>query len=215
MQSIHLSCTCNPCFQTTPVEFLVLCVECFCLDRQIFHQPPDPNVPLPQPQSRLSSRRSRAICMSKGPRKPRSLYTPTLCLADAESEYQGEIKAPKRVGFDIYQTGSVYCVNAESAFMLIFLYVCLFIFSFIHFLAIKLLLHTLCYFNDLNIQTFGSVRNIMLRLGNFILLKLSTYIYNFPQQKYMELITLFLLEICLLALSLSFSFSCSLSYLMF
>ncbi|KAA8594041.1 hypothetical protein FQN60_004875, partial [Etheostoma spectabile] len=52
----------------------------------IFHQPPDPNVPLPQPQSRPGSRRSRAICLSTGPRKPRSLYTPTLCLADAESD---------------------------------------------------------------------------------------------------------------------------------
>lgn len=58
------------------------------LDLQIFHQPPDPNVPLPQPQSRPGSRRSRAICLSTGPRKPRSLYTPTLCLADAESEYR-------------------------------------------------------------------------------------------------------------------------------
>ncbi|KAM6932725.1 rho GTPase-activating protein 42 isoform 2-T2 [Lycodopsis pacificus] len=53
---------------------------------KIFHQPPDPNVPLPQPQSRPGSRRSRAICLSTGPRKPRSLYTPTLCLADAESD---------------------------------------------------------------------------------------------------------------------------------
>ncbi|XP_068570143.1 rho GTPase-activating protein 42 isoform X2 [Cebidichthys violaceus] len=53
---------------------------------KIFHQPPDPNVPLPQPQSRPDSRRSRAICLSTGPRKPRSLYTPTLCLADAESD---------------------------------------------------------------------------------------------------------------------------------
>uniref|UniRef100_A0A8D2ZI65 Rho GTPase activating protein 42 n=1 Tax=Scophthalmus maximus TaxID=52904 RepID=A0A8D2ZI65_SCOMX len=56
---------------------------------KIFHQPPDPNVPLPQPQSQPGSRRSRAICLATGPRKPRSLYTPTLCLADAESEYQG------------------------------------------------------------------------------------------------------------------------------
>ncbi|XP_056296265.1 rho GTPase-activating protein 42 isoform X2 [Pseudoliparis swirei] len=53
---------------------------------KIFHQPPDPNMPLPQPQSQPGSRRSRAICLSPGPRKPRSLYTPTLCLADAESD---------------------------------------------------------------------------------------------------------------------------------
>ncbi|XP_035479848.1 rho GTPase-activating protein 42 isoform X3 [Scophthalmus maximus] len=57
---------------------------------KIFHQPPDPNVPLPQPQSQPGSRRSRAICLATGPRKPRSLYTPTLCLADAESPCIGD-----------------------------------------------------------------------------------------------------------------------------
>ncbi|XP_057693961.1 rho GTPase-activating protein 42-like isoform X2 [Corythoichthys intestinalis] len=57
---------------------------------KIFHQPPDPNVPLVQPQSRPGSRRSRAICLSNGPRKPRSIYTPTLCLADAESPCIGD-----------------------------------------------------------------------------------------------------------------------------
>ncbi|CAN9510941.1 unnamed protein product [Ophioblennius macclurei] len=67
-------------FQNIVVEILI---ENFT---KIFHQPPDPNVPLPQPQSRPGSRRSRAICLSTGPRKPRSLYTPTLCLADAESD---------------------------------------------------------------------------------------------------------------------------------
>ncbi|KAK2912947.1 rho GTPase-activating protein 42 isoform X2 [Channa argus] len=64
-------------FQNIVVEILI---ENF---NKIFHQPPDPNVPLPQPHG---SRRSRAICLSTGPRKPRSLYTPTLCLADAESD---------------------------------------------------------------------------------------------------------------------------------
>ncbi|XP_029026722.1 rho GTPase-activating protein 42 isoform X2 [Betta splendens] len=67
-------------FQNIVVEILMENVE------KIFHQAPDPNVPLPQPQSRPESRRSRAICLSTGPRKPRSLYTPTLCLADAESD---------------------------------------------------------------------------------------------------------------------------------
>uniref|UniRef100_A0A3Q1FQ55 Rho GTPase-activating protein 42 n=1 Tax=Acanthochromis polyacanthus TaxID=80966 RepID=A0A3Q1FQ55_9TELE len=67
-------------FQNIVVEILI---ENF---NKIFHQPPDPNVPLPQPQSRPGSRRSRAICLSTGPRKPRSIYTPTLCLADAESD---------------------------------------------------------------------------------------------------------------------------------
>ncbi|XP_017271921.1 rho GTPase-activating protein 42 isoform X4 [Kryptolebias marmoratus] len=67
-------------FQNIVVEILIENFD------KIFHQAPDPNVPLPQPQSRPGSRRSRAICLSKGPRKPRSLYTPTLCLADAESD---------------------------------------------------------------------------------------------------------------------------------
>ncbi|XP_053176885.1 rho GTPase-activating protein 42 isoform X1 [Scomber japonicus] len=67
-------------FQNIVVEILI--ENC----NKIFHQPPDPNVPLPQPQSRPGSRRSRAICLSTGPRKPRSIYTPTLCLADAESD---------------------------------------------------------------------------------------------------------------------------------
>ncbi|XP_018591954.1 rho GTPase-activating protein 42 isoform X1 [Scleropages formosus] len=67
-------------FQNIVVEILIENYE------KIFHQAPDPNVPLPQPQSRSSSRRSKAICLSTGPRKPRSLYTPTLCLADADSD---------------------------------------------------------------------------------------------------------------------------------
>ncbi|XP_061638710.1 rho GTPase-activating protein 42 isoform X4 [Phyllopteryx taeniolatus] len=67
-------------FQNIVMEILI--ENC----NKIFHQPPDPNVPLPQPQGRPGSRRSRAICLSSGPRKPRSLYTPTLCLADAESD---------------------------------------------------------------------------------------------------------------------------------
>lgn len=71
-------------FQNIVIEILM---ENF---NKIFHQPPDPNVPLPQPQSRPGSRRSRAICLSTGPRKPRSLYTPTLCLADAESPCIGD-----------------------------------------------------------------------------------------------------------------------------
>lgn len=71
-------------FQNIVVEILI--ENC----NKIFHQPPDPNVPLPQPQSRPGSRRSRAICLSTGPRKPRSLYTPTLCLADAESPCLGD-----------------------------------------------------------------------------------------------------------------------------
>nr|XP_057935475.1 rho GTPase-activating protein 42 isoform X2 [Doryrhamphus excisus] len=67
-------------FQNIVVEILIENFD------KIFHQLPDPNVPLLQPQSQPGSRRSRAICLSAGPRKPRSIYTPTLCLADAESE---------------------------------------------------------------------------------------------------------------------------------
>ncbi|XP_072518821.1 rho GTPase-activating protein 42 isoform X3 [Salminus brasiliensis] len=71
-------------FQNIVVEILIENYE------KIFHQPPDPNVPLPQSQpqsqSRSSSRRSNAICLSSGPRKSRGLYPPTLCLADADSD---------------------------------------------------------------------------------------------------------------------------------
>lgn len=67
-------------FQNIVVEILIENFE------KIFHQAPDPNVPLPQPQSHAGSRRSRAICLSSGPRKPKSLYAPSMCLADADSD---------------------------------------------------------------------------------------------------------------------------------
>ncbi|KAG7471164.1 hypothetical protein MATL_G00121500 [Megalops atlanticus] len=67
-------------FQNIVVEILIENFE------KIFQQAPDPNVPVPHPQSHSSSRRSRAICLSTGSRKPKSLYTPTLCLADADSD---------------------------------------------------------------------------------------------------------------------------------
>uniref|UniRef100_A0AAR2LJM7 Rho GTPase-activating protein 42 n=1 Tax=Pygocentrus nattereri TaxID=42514 RepID=A0AAR2LJM7_PYGNA len=67
-------------FQNVVVEIMIENFE------KIFHQAPDPNVALPQAQSRPESRRSRAICLSTGPRKPKSPYTPTLCLADADSD---------------------------------------------------------------------------------------------------------------------------------
>ncbi|XP_054829563.1 rho GTPase-activating protein 42 [Eublepharis macularius] len=65
-------------FQNIVVEILIEHYE------KIFHTAPDPNIPLPQPQSRSGSRRTRAICLSTGPRKPRGRYTP--CLADPDSD---------------------------------------------------------------------------------------------------------------------------------
>lgn len=71
-------------FQNIVVEILI--ENC----SKIFNQPPDPNAPLPEPQSRPGSRRSRAMCMSTSTRKPRSVYAPTLCLAEAESPCIGD-----------------------------------------------------------------------------------------------------------------------------
>ncbi|NWX06654.1 RHG42 protein, partial [Caloenas nicobarica] len=65
-------------FQNIVVEILIEHYE------KIFHTAPDPNIPLPQPQSRSGSRRTRAICLSTGSRKPRGRYTP--CLADHDSD---------------------------------------------------------------------------------------------------------------------------------
>lgn len=65
-------------FQNIVVEILIEHYE------KIFHSAPDPNIPLPQPQSRSGSRRTRAICLSSGNRKPRGRYTP--CLAEPDSD---------------------------------------------------------------------------------------------------------------------------------
>lgn len=71
-------------FQNIVVEILIENYD------KIFHQAPDPNVPLPHPQSHSQSRggarRSKAICLSSGSRKSRGLYPPALCLADADSD---------------------------------------------------------------------------------------------------------------------------------
>uniref|UniRef100_A0A8C6S544 Rho GTPase-activating protein 42 n=1 Tax=Neogobius melanostomus TaxID=47308 RepID=A0A8C6S544_9GOBI len=79
-------------FQNIVVEILI--ENC----SKIFNQPPDPNVPLPQPQSRPGSRRSRAMCMSTSTRKPRNLYAPTLCLADAESDTRSSSRSSTPMG---------------------------------------------------------------------------------------------------------------------
>ncbi|KAM4795451.1 rho GTPase-activating protein 42 isoform 2-T2 [Rhinophrynus dorsalis] len=65
-------------FQNIVVEILIEHYE------KIFHTAPDPNVPLPQAQQRSGSRRTRAICLSTGPKKPKGRYTP--CLADPDSD---------------------------------------------------------------------------------------------------------------------------------
>uniref|UniRef100_A0A8C0G629 Rho GTPase activating protein 42 n=1 Tax=Chelonoidis abingdonii TaxID=106734 RepID=A0A8C0G629_CHEAB len=65
-------------FQNIVVEILIEHYE------KIFHTAPDPNIPLPQPESRSASRRTRAICLSTGSRKPKGRYTP--CLADHDSD---------------------------------------------------------------------------------------------------------------------------------
>uniref|UniRef100_A0A5F9D075 Rho GTPase-activating protein 42 n=1 Tax=Oryctolagus cuniculus TaxID=9986 RepID=A0A5F9D075_RABIT len=65
-------------FQNIVVEILIEHYE------KIFHTAPDPSIPLPQPQSRSGSRRTRAICLSTGSRKPRGRYTP--CLAEPDSD---------------------------------------------------------------------------------------------------------------------------------
>ncbi|XP_067890156.1 rho GTPase-activating protein 42 isoform X2 [Heterodontus francisci] len=67
-------------FQNIVVEILIENYE------KIFNTLPDPNVPLPQPEQRSGSRRSKATCLSTGPRRPRGIYSPTLCLADADSD---------------------------------------------------------------------------------------------------------------------------------
>uniref|UniRef100_A0A8D0HE26 Rho GTPase-activating protein 42 n=1 Tax=Sphenodon punctatus TaxID=8508 RepID=A0A8D0HE26_SPHPU len=65
-------------FQNIVVEILIEHYE------KIFHTAPDPNILLPQPQSRSGSRKTRAICLSTGTRKPKGRYTP--CLADPDSD---------------------------------------------------------------------------------------------------------------------------------
>ncbi|KAG8452994.1 hypothetical protein GDO86_004704 [Hymenochirus boettgeri] len=65
-------------FQNIVVEILIEHYE------KIFHTEPDPNVPLPQVQTRSGSRKTRAICLSTGPKKPKGRYTP--CLADPDSD---------------------------------------------------------------------------------------------------------------------------------
>lgn len=93
-------------FQNIVVEILI--ENC----SKIFEQPPDPNVPPPQPQSRAGSRRSRAMCMSTSTRKPRSIYAPTLCLADAESPCIGDTMSSSRSSTPM---GSLESLSSHSS----------------------------------------------------------------------------------------------------
>uniref|UniRef100_A0A8C5F3Z2 Rho GTPase activating protein 42a n=1 Tax=Gadus morhua TaxID=8049 RepID=A0A8C5F3Z2_GADMO len=70
------------------IKFQNIVVEIMIENRdKIFGEVPDPSVLLPpaSSSSRGNSRRSRAICMSSGKRRPR-LYPPALCLADNDSD---------------------------------------------------------------------------------------------------------------------------------
>lgn len=75
-------------FQNIVVEILIEHYE------KIFHTAPDPSIPLPQPQSRSGSRRTRAICLSSGSRKPRGRYTPCLAEPDSDSYSSSPISTP-------------------------------------------------------------------------------------------------------------------------
>ncbi|XP_023614606.1 rho GTPase-activating protein 42 isoform X4 [Myotis lucifugus] len=77
-------------FQNIVVEILIEHYE------KIFHTAPDPSIPLPQPQSRSGSRRTRAICLSTGSRKPRGRYTP--CLAEPDSDSYSSSPASTPMG---------------------------------------------------------------------------------------------------------------------
>ncbi|CAL8268024.1 unnamed protein product [Merluccius merluccius] len=71
------------------IKFQNIVVEILIENRdKIFSEVPDPSVLLPpasSSSSRGASRRSRAICLSSGKRRPR-LYPPALCLADNDSD---------------------------------------------------------------------------------------------------------------------------------
>nr|XP_020724457.1 rho GTPase-activating protein 42 isoform X3 [Odocoileus virginianus texanus] len=79
-------------FQNIVVEILIEHYE------KIFHTAPDPSIPLPQPQSRSGSRRTRAICLSSGSRKPRGRYTPCLAEPDRNKSYSGSIQSLTSIG---------------------------------------------------------------------------------------------------------------------
>ncbi|MEE6472921.1 hypothetical protein FKM82_009779 [Ascaphus truei] len=87
-------------FQNIVVEILIEHYE------KIFHTAPDPNVPLPQAQPRSISKRTRAICLSTGPRKPKGRYTP--CLADPDSIKSRSPSIQSLASVDLKDTAKIH-----------------------------------------------------------------------------------------------------------
>ncbi|XP_073469153.1 rho GTPase-activating protein 42 isoform X1 [Aquarana catesbeiana] len=96
-------------FQNIVVEILIEHYE------KIFHTAPDPNVPLPQAQQRSISRRTRAICLSTGPRKPKGRYTPCLADQDSDSYSSSPTSTPMGSVESLSSHSSELNVNSRSA----------------------------------------------------------------------------------------------------
>ncbi|KAM5181903.1 rho GTPase-activating protein 42 [Mantella aurantiaca] len=96
-------------FQNIVVEILIEHYE------KIFHTAPDPNVPLPQAQPRSISRRTRAICLSTGSRKPKGRYTPCLADQDSDSYSSSPTSTPMGSVESLSSHSSEQNVNSRSA----------------------------------------------------------------------------------------------------
>ncbi|DBA13676.1 TPA: hypothetical protein GDO54_018497, partial [Pyxicephalus adspersus] len=96
-------------FQNIVVEILIEHYE------KIFHTAPDPNVPLPQAQPRSISRRTRAICLSTGSRKPKGRYTPCLADHDSDSYSSSPTSTPMGSVESLSSHSSEQNVNSRSA----------------------------------------------------------------------------------------------------
>ncbi|XP_068121982.1 rho GTPase-activating protein 42-like [Hyperolius riggenbachi] len=96
-------------FQNIVVEILIEHYE------KIFHTAPDPNVPLPQAQARSISRRTRAICLSTGTRKPKGRYTPCLADQDSDSYSSSPTSTPMGSVESLSSHSSEQNVNSRSA----------------------------------------------------------------------------------------------------
>ncbi|XP_040196122.1 rho GTPase-activating protein 42 [Rana temporaria] len=96
-------------FQNIVVEILIEHYE------KVFHTAPDPNVPLPQAQQRSISRRTRAICLSTGPKKPKGRYTPCLADQDSDSYSSSPTSTPMGSVESLSSHSSELNVNSRSA----------------------------------------------------------------------------------------------------